>query len=138
MVRRQHEVCGDANEDASVDDVLAGARMLSVAIQFDGLRMAGMPPAKVLVRMRAQGGYNLSVLNALEGFHLHTVTELADLSVRDLSPGMFLDQDVTALNGVLLLGRGQKVTPAVIARLESFRQTQGLVEPFRVQITRPA
>jgi hypothetical protein len=48
---------------------------------------------------------------------------------------MFLDQDLTALNGVLLMGRGQKVTPTLIARLESFRQTQGLVEPLRVQVT---
>jgi response regulator RpfG family c-di-GMP phosphodiesterase len=138
MVRRQHEVCADSDEDAQGDDVLAGARMLDIAIRFDCLQMAGMPPAKALATIRAQGGYNLSVLNALEGFHLHTVTELAELNVRDLSPGMFLDQDVLAVNGALLMGRGQRITPALIARLESFRQTQGLVEPIRVQISRPA
>jgi hypothetical protein len=45
---------------------------------------------------------------------------------------MTFDQDVMALNGLLLLARGQTVTPAVVARLESYRDTQGLLEPIRV------
>jgi response regulator RpfG family c-di-GMP phosphodiesterase len=134
MVGRQHEVCRDPGEAASADDVLIGARMLNVAIKFDFFRMAGCSPADALAKMRSQGGYNLTVLNALEDFHFHTTgKETVDLYVRDLRPGMFVEQDVMAHNGLLLLARGQRVTPAVIARLESFRDTQGLFEPFRVQ-----
>ena len=45
---------------------------------------------------------------------------------------MIVDQDVVAHNGLLLLARGQEVSPPLIARLESFRDTHGVIEPFRV------
>jgi hypothetical protein len=57
---------------------------------------------------------------------------VCEVYVGDLAAGMIVDQDVIAHNGLLLLARGQEVTPPMIARLESFRDTHGVVEPFRV------
>jgi hypothetical protein len=76
------------------------------------------------------------VLNALDELNGRPAAseELRDLWVRDLEPGMTVDQDVMARNGLMLLARGQEVTPSVIARLTSFRDTHGVVEPFRVQV----
>jgi response regulator RpfG family c-di-GMP phosphodiesterase len=134
MVHRQHEVCRDPGETVS-DNVVIGARMLKAAMDLDFFQMAGVPLAEAIAKMRARGIYNLRVLNILEGFHLNTAgEELADLYIRELVPGMTVDQDVMALNGLLLLARGQTVTPAVVARLESYRDTQGLLEPIRVHL----
>jgi hypothetical protein len=133
MVARQHEACEDPAEVAGHDYVLLGARALKAAFDFDLLKMAGVAPLDAVARMRASGGYNLRVLDALEELSLSPVNkELRDLYVRDLLPGMTVDQDVIARNGLLLLARGQEVTLSVVARLSSFRDTHGVVEPFRV------
>jgi hypothetical protein len=132
MVRSQHEIRRDPGETLS-DDVLIGARMLKAAIDFDLLQNAGAPRDEAIAKMRERGGCNLRVLNILQGLHLHSGgEELADLYVAELMPGITFDQDVMALNGLLLLARGHTVTPAVIARLESYRDTEGLLEPIRV------
>jgi response regulator RpfG family c-di-GMP phosphodiesterase len=134
MVALQQEVCENPEEFIGSDDVLLGARMLKAAIDLDFLKMAGASQADAVAAMRAQGGYNASVIEALSGFNLQAPRkELIEAGVRDLVSGMIVDQDVMARNGLLLLARGQQVTFSVIARLKSFRDTQGVVEPFRVQ-----
>jgi hypothetical protein len=45
---------------------------------------------------------------------------------------MLMHEDVRAKNGLLLLAKGQEVTDSAIARLKSFAQTIGIVEPLRV------
>jgi FixJ family two-component response regulator len=133
MVQRQNDICHDPDEASRVDESLLGARMLKAAIDLDFLHMAGVPYAESVARMRTRGGYSLRVLDALSDFPTgSTNEEIREVWVRDLVAGMVVAQDVIANNGLLLLARGQGVTPPVIARLESFRDTHGVVEPFRV------
>ena len=111
MVARQQEVCRDPYELVGPDQILLGARMLKAVLDLDLLKMAGVPLSEAVARMRAQGGYNLRVLNALDELITRPEVgkELRDLSVRDLEPGMTVDQDVMARNGLLLLARGQEL-----------------------------
>ncbi len=133
MVRRQNEICHDPDEASRVDESLLGARLLKAAIDLDFLHMAGVPYAEGVARMRTRGGYSLRALDALSDFPAGSASkEAREVWVRDLAAGMIVDQDVIANNGLLLLARGQEVTRPVIARLESFRDTHGVVEPFRV------
>ena len=48
---------------------------------------------------------------------------------------MILDDDVHALNGILLVARGQEVTHALIERLANFRRLIGIADPVRVLTT---
>jgi len=45
---------------------------------------------------------------------------------------MIMHEDVRGRNGILLFAKGQEVTESAIARLKSFAQTIGIVEPLRV------
>jgi FixJ family two-component response regulator len=133
MLLRQNETCHDPDEATTADETLLGARMLKAAIDLDFVKMSGVPYAEGVARMQARGGYSLRVLDALSDFPAGTASrEIREIYVRDLVAGMIVDQDVVAHNGLLLLARGQEVSPPLIARLESFRDTHGVIEPFRV------
>ena len=135
MVARQHEACHNPDEVVGNDDVVLGARMLMGSIDLDRLKMAGSKPDDALNTMRARGIYNLRVLDALSTFGLERESQkLRHLKADQLEPGMVVDQDVIAVNGLLLLARGQMINDSVIARLLSFRLTQGIVEPFRLLV----
>jgi hypothetical protein len=45
---------------------------------------------------------------------------------------MVVDQDVRSKNGLLLLAKGQEVTPSVLGRLRAFASKTGIIEPIRV------
>jgi hypothetical protein len=133
MVGRQREICFDPAEIIGPDDVALGARLLKATVDLDRFCMAGVPQAQAIAIMRGRGEYNLSVLDALSELSQdRTDMELRDVQVRQLAPGMIIDKHVLARNGLLLLAPGQLVTDSVIARLESFRLTQGVIEPLRV------
>jgi hypothetical protein len=98
--------------------------------------MSGMAHAEALATLRGRGIYHPEVLDALADYQLRPLSRNARaIWLNELAEGMIVDQDVVALNGVLLLARGQEVTESVISRLQCFRLTQGLVEPLRVQLS---
>jgi response regulator RpfG family c-di-GMP phosphodiesterase len=135
MIARQLELCTNPDETLTGDDVLAGARLLRAAIDLDHLHVRGSTHAEALATLHDRGGYNGPVLAALADSYRHTAsTNRMDVGVGDLVPGMIADQDVITPAGVLLLARGQHVTEHVVARLECFRSTQGVIEPFRVRM----
>jgi hypothetical protein len=59
--------------------------------------------------------------------------EICSVRIAQLRPGMILRADVRSRTGQLLLGKGQEITPSVIARLLSFgNSSTGVVEPLSV------
>ena len=56
------------------------------------------------------------------------------VAVRDLSCAMVINCEVYSKNGLLLLSKGQEVTDSVIARMLSFANSVGVVQPFSVVI----
>jgi hypothetical protein len=71
-------------------------------------------------------------LQTLESLETQTVTRV--LRVRDLCPGMVLDEDVRTATGSLVLARGHEVSFTLIERLRSYGQRVGVREPFRVRV----
>jgi hypothetical protein len=68
-------------------------------------------------------------LQTLESTEPQTVVRV--LRVRDLCPGMVLEEDIRTVTGGLVLAKGHEVSFALIERLRSYRQRVGVVEPFR-------
>ena len=116
-----------------------GACLLRAAIDYDRLitRNSSHPEALAKMRQRAQE-YDPACLSALATFAPpEGGMELRVLKSAELRPCMVVDQDVRAKNGLLLLAKGQEVTPSVLGRLKAFAARTGIAEPIRVLVAVP-
>lgn len=121
---------------ATMDVVGAGQLILRAATEFDRSLRAGMPRATAVGHLaRTVPGLPTAALDALRATPT-TTTDVVRRAValRDLGIGMVLDEDVLSAKGVRLVRQGQEVTPALLARLRSYADGVGVVEPIRVQI----
>ncbi|GIX49669.1 MAG: response regulator receiver modulated metal-depenent phosphohydrolase [Candidatus Tectimicrobiota bacterium] len=141
MIARQREPCG-ANGACppleALDPVTLGARLLKVVLAFDQLVARGVPHRRAVAELRQHPeAYHPALVEALEDVDAAgTAMVLRLVTVRDLFPGMVLDEDVRTTSGVLVLAKGHEVTPALVQRLRSFALKAKIVEPFRVLVPR--
>jgi response regulator RpfG family c-di-GMP phosphodiesterase len=134
IVRHQMTPLHDLRNPAISDVVAVGAQMLMVAMCFDERVSRGGAPASALKYMRERAEtYQASVVSAIETAVVSLV-ELAVrvVSLRDLKPGMIVQEDIRAKNGLFLVGKSQIISDALLARLNNFARTAGVVEPLFV------
>jgi response regulator RpfG family c-di-GMP phosphodiesterase len=122
----------------SQDAVSAGVHLLRAAIDFDRLITRDRSKEQALTQMRQrESDYDPKCLNALATFVPHEATmELRILKSAELRTAMIVDQDVRSKNGLLLLAKGQEVTPSVLGRLKAFASKTGILEPIRVLVAK--
>ena len=119
------------------DPVGVGAGLLKTATDFDEQIVRGRAVDETLSAMRSSGRYNPSYLAALEQVQIEeSQIEARAVKVAELRKGMLVGADVRSSRGLLLLGKGQEVTEAAIARLLTFHRTVGVAEPIPVVIRR--
>ncbi|ROQ90129.1 HD domain-containing phosphohydrolase [Desulfosoma caldarium] len=125
---------GIPKDDCYGDAIPMAARILKVVLDFDALESAGLPRAAALLQMKRRPGcYDPRVLKALEDVLGDEARfEVRDMSIQDLQLGMIVGQDVLSAKGVLLIKKGQEITPALLERLRNFAKTVGVQEPIRV------
>ena len=117
------------------DPVGVGASLLKVAVDFDEQIMRGRAVHETLSEMRAGGRCNPLYLSALQQVQVAEArTEARAIKVAELRKGMLVNADVFSTKGLLLLAKGQEVTEAAIARLNSCKWAVGVVEPISVLI----
>lgn len=131
------QTIGPAREpDASRDPVQLGAAILHAAIGFDERRRRGLSHEAALAEMRLPGGfYHADVIAAMA--HIEEV-ELAEwpriVRVRDLAPGMILEQDICVQNGMCLIGSGQQITATLLQRLRGFSHVMDMDRAVSVRL----
>lgn len=108
--------------------------LLRTASELDHLLSGGSKPREAVEALQAPQ-YELPqvVLEALRNIPLErakTVTRMLEL--RQLEPGMVLDQDVMSNKGIRLVPNGQEITRTMLERLHSVAAGVGIVEPLRV------
>lgn len=113
-----------------------GARILHVAIHFDNHVAAGKNRRQALTELlRRRSAYDPEVLEALEAVvRAESTYEVQAVPLRDLEPGMLLAEDVTTTNGLLVIAKGQDVTPSLKTRLANFARTMPIQEPIQVLV----
>lgn len=129
-----------ARTDA-VDEKSRGARVLKIVLDFDKLLESGNLPHNAFKELSLRiGWYDPIALNALkelidEGSEEFVSTEI---DVRNLKPGMLLDQAIFSSKRVLLLSEGQEITLPLIMRLVNFSDSGiiGRVLKVKVPISR--
>ena len=121
----------------SADVASWGARALKVAVDFDVIELSSGAHGHPFDVLRSRTGcYDPVILEALaqlQGSHCSEVIVL-ELPLRGLTVGMFFDQDVRSSKGLLLIARGQEVTPGLLERVRNFSSSLGIREPIRMVV----
>jgi response regulator RpfG family c-di-GMP phosphodiesterase len=120
-------------------DIPLGARVIKVALDYDTLKWSGLTDFDAIVELRQQAHcYDPDVLAALEGsIGLEESLEACEVRAKDLMTNMILAEDVTTTDGILLVSKGQDVTPPMRQRLVNFARHGKIDEPICV-LVRPA
>lgn len=126
---------GGGPPDGSIagEEIPLPARILRVALEHDALMSAGRcDQESVELLANRRNKFDQRVLAALAAYLSNRVAEAVPVLPELLECGMIVEQDVIADQGVLLLCRGQVVTPAVRAHLQRFHLAGALPGPILV------
>lgn len=113
ILRRQFEP-SDAKE------LPQGSAVLAIARDYDVLTTEGHEPDAALATMDARGAqYSTELMNHFRAIRgAHSSTEIVqEILLKQVSESMTFAADVHSENGLLLIARGQRVTPMLLSRL---------------------
>jgi response regulator RpfG family c-di-GMP phosphodiesterase len=104
------------------EDLPIGARLLKLASDFDALESQGHAPQATIERLAGRAGwYDPKLLEALrQRCGVAAGGEILEMSLAEVRIGMVFAGDVTNPDGMLLVGRGQEVTLALLDRIRNY------------------
>lgn len=135
---KQYNGAGSPEDHLHGEALPWGARALKLIFDLDLLETQNVPGAEALEILRNRPGwYDPAMLTALaeaygEAGHQG---EIQEVTLRELRPGMAFAEDVKTLRGLLLIARGQEVTPGLMERIMNFSPGLGVKEPVRVLLS---
>jgi FixJ family two-component response regulator len=106
--------------------------VVRTAIEYDTASARSSSPAMAVNALTRAGNcapHVLAALRQVKGVESPSSGSTHAYAVADLQVGMRLAQDVTATNGLVLIGSGTVVTEAMLDRLVNFSRVVGLIEP---------
>jgi response regulator RpfG family c-di-GMP phosphodiesterase len=104
----------------SGESIPLGARVLKAVLDFDALETQGVSAAEALAVMEGRRGwYDPAVLAAGHDVWRRDAAPATarEVPLRDVQVGMIFATDLVAPDGMLLVARGQDVTPALVDRV---------------------
>lgn len=120
-----------------IDEKTRGARVLKVVLDFDKLLDAGNLPHNAYKELSMRvGWYDPVILNVLKELIDEGSEEFVsmEIDVRELKPGMILDQAIFSNKRVLLLSEGQEITLPLIMRLINFSDSGTIARLVNVKV----
>jgi CheY-like chemotaxis protein len=114
----------------------AAIDVVRTAIEFETLDGRGLPVESSIAVLECREDSRpriLAALRAVKGVAAAQDTVRA-LAVSELDVGMRIAEDIVAVNGLVLIGRGMVVTDVLLDRLANFRHTTKLVEPVLASV----
>ncbi len=127
---------GTPEDDVKGEEIPLGARVLHVALEVDTLVTAGKDIKLAIEQIiKRKGWYDLTVVEALESIVKAEDDYVArEITIFNLVTGMILAENVRSESGLLVIAKGQEVTPSLKTRLENFNRTTGIKEPINVLV----
>ena len=113
---------GPPNGTAGGQAIPWGGRALKLVLDLDQLESEGVPLSDACDTMRQRTGwYDPEILNVLADVRgAQESSEVRELPVTSLRPGMVFAQDVRNKKGHLFAARGQEVTRGLVEKLKLF------------------
>ena len=125
-------------EDAKVgSDIPTGARVLKLALDFDMLVSSGLSEKEAMAKivLRGESWYDPDIVFALQkAVAFDGEYETVAVSLDELGPNMILADDVKGTSGIILIAKGQEVTPSLHMRLKNYAMMAGIREPIKVVV----
>ena len=105
-----------------IAEIDLGARMLKLAVAFEGLRATVVSEEFIQLRLRGRPAeFSAELVHALSGLGpAETFKDLRRVPTAKLKPGMILNQEIRNRQGLLIIGKGQQVTLSMLFKLENF------------------
>jgi hypothetical protein len=121
------EIPGMSAEGAT--GIIQGAKILKLAVAYDDLRIKPLPDEMVIERLRSRNReFGVELLDALVGIGAQGGEMVSRrVAIARLATGMFLDQEVRNRQGMLLAGKGQEISRAVLLKIQNWAQA-GLID----------
>ncbi len=112
-----------------------GARALKAATDLDVLEAQGLQGTMALDSLRARTGwYDPVILDAFEKLRGEQQRNggVMHVPLHQVQTGMIFAEDVKARSGLLLIARGQEVTPSLVQRIKNLALTSKISDPVLV------
>ncbi len=119
------------------DRIKFGGQVLRAALEFEAATADGQPAADAIALLvRRPADVDPALIRCLSDVD----ADLRALTPRTMSsavlrPGMILDEDLKAANGVLIMARGQEVSEAMLARMMRMASTEWLRTQVKVLVS---
>ena len=127
---------GPSQNGLSGEDIPLGGRVLKVALDFDTLKSKNRSNIEAFLELRTHASwYDPRVVEALEhSIHDDTTVELQEVRVSQLDSTMVLAQDICTTSGLLIVAKGQEITPVLKDRIKNFSRKSRIQEPIQVYV----
>jgi response regulator RpfG family c-di-GMP phosphodiesterase len=128
---------GIPSNNVSGYDIPLGARMLKVVIDFIRFEKHEQSNEKAFLKLKMQKQfYDPEILSAL-GTVLNLVIEIPKIVVRltDLKKGMILDKHILTKRGLLVAGKGQKVSAALLQIIRHCLENKAIEGSVEVKLS---
>ena len=107
-------------------------------MDFDQLCLSGVSRTGAVAELKSRKGYNPRVVDALEKIPHQPVNYIyQEISIREMTVGMILDEDLRAPNGMLLVARDQEISYPLMVRIRNYSQKTPINDRIRVKTVQP-
>jgi response regulator RpfG family c-di-GMP phosphodiesterase len=121
--KKNFDGTGQPTDGVATETIPWGARALRVALDLDALESEEHPISQPMDVLYGRAGYyDPAILEALACIREKPAQKNAvkELGLRELKVGMVFAEDMKSPAGLLLVSRGQEVTPGLLERLSNF------------------
>lgn len=117
-----------------------GQLLLRSSIDFDRLIVGGATHDQAVDALAASKlALPQPMISALRSLTVEGPALIArQVRLKDMVPGMVLDEDLLSLKGIRLVPAGQEITSTLLTRLNSINGGVGVAQPIRVRVTTPS
>ncbi len=125
----------DESSAKTGDDLLLGANILRVALDYDQLISQGNTHDESISKLYSRkGSYNPDVLQQLKVIQPRQGQDkgIVELLFDELVPGMVAAEDILAKNGTKIIEKDQEITWPALQGLHNFIEHIGIREPIKV------
>jgi len=122
--------------ESSAKEIVLGAKILKLALAFDDLRMKRLSIQDAIGRLHyRRSEFERDLVDGLSDIvPLAAKMTLCKVSTLKLAVGMIVEQEIRISGGMLLVAKGQEITPTLLIKLENRARAGQLEKEMMVNV----